>query len=466
MNFSWLPTRYAHRVIALFLTVACSLLIFAIGWTKYSSPRQKPPPATRLDLETDSSDNAGAPPHDLLRQRFGGTTLAATNQNRAISTNATAGDGYFSNWQSLGPSNVVDAGTGYAYEPSLGRVNCIAADPTNPNKLFAGAATGGIWASADGGQTWASRTDNLPLISVSSIAIDPQNPSVMYLATGDADGGATPSVGVYKSTDGGLSWSATGLVFAMTDYYQIYRLTVHPSLPGKVFAATNNGIYITADSGATWQQIHPQGQSNASYISWYDVKFQPNNPSIVYTIGSGAQFYRSTDGGATWQQTTVGLPDASATTRSSMAVTIAEPQAVYLLCANNSDALNGIYRSSDGGASFAQLTGGGSLAGGFGQQAWYTNCLAASATNPGELYAGGLTICRSADDGATWSTVRGTETPYYAGKTITHVDVHDLEFFGGFLYSCTDGGLHRTADGGANWTVSQRIARHRPALWG
>ena len=417
------------------LSISCTISILAVAGVHYWLRRN-----LELSPRLHEVDNdAGPPPPDLQRKRFGGGLQQIGSRTKAL-----ASTNYVSNWQSLGPKNVVSVG-----EPRLGRVNCITADPTNSNKLFVGAASGGVWISLDGGQTWTPRTDNLPVLGVSSIVVDPNNSSVVYMATGDADDSITPSIGVYKSVDGGLSWAPTGLTFAMTDYHLIYRLTIHPTVSGTVYAATDSTIYVTKDAGSTWQQINPQGANNSSNITWYDIKFAPSNSSTLYTIGYGAQFYRSTDSGVTWQQTTVGLPATSAIGRSAMAVTAAEPQSVYLLCSDYStDALYGIYRSTDGGISFAPLPDGGTVAADFGQQSWYDTCLAASPSNPVKLYAAGVHISQSLNHGSTWQSVG-------AG---THVDVHDLEFIDGYLYACTDGGVHRTADGGAHWTdLSQSL---------
>ena len=117
------------------------------------------------------------------------------------------------NWHSLGPVNMP------AY---MGRVNCIAARPGQPDTLFVGTPGGGVWRSDDGGATWVPRSDFLSVLGVSAIVIDPSSPETVYIATGDADAGVTPSIGVWKSIDGGTNWAGTGLSWPLTEYRQIY----------------------------------------------------------------------------------------------------------------------------------------------------------------------------------------------------------------------------------------------------
>src|SRR5260221_13254907 len=133
------------------------------------------------------------------------------------------------------------------FEPSMGRVNFVTLSPTNNQHLFACSASGGLWASADGGQTWQPRTDHLPVLGTSGAVIDLQHPNVIYLATGDADARDTPSIGVWKSTDSGVNWSATGLAWPESAYAAIYRLLMHPVNTNRLFAATSDGIYSSTN---------------------------------------------------------------------------------------------------------------------------------------------------------------------------------------------------------------------------
>jgi len=125
---------------------------------------------------------------------------------------------YSSNtWSLVGPPTIVNPNSYTAY-PGMGRVNVVAVDPTTNNIMYAGAATGGVWKTMDGGMSWQSVSDFLAGMGVSDIIVSPANSNIIYVATGDKDGYNTPSIGLYKSIDGGLTWNPTGLVFNFSDY--------------------------------------------------------------------------------------------------------------------------------------------------------------------------------------------------------------------------------------------------------
>ncbi len=324
------------------------------------------------------------------------------------------------------------------YETSMGRVNCVDASPGLPNRLFIGTPDGGVWRSDDGGATWLPRTDFLPVLGVSSIVIDPVNTNTIYIATGDADGGDSYSIGVWKSLDGGTNWAATGLAWPLNTYNSIYKLAINPGNSQQLFAATTAGLYVTYNGGATWQQSNPGGNSVC-----YDVEFQPASSTTLYLACQGANYLRSTNLGTNWTHVTAGLP-ATGVDRSILGVSADNPLAVYILYGNAADgSLYGIYRSVDGGVTF-NLQGSNTLSAlMFDGQEAYDLALGVSPTNYNELYAAGNLIGSSPDGGVTWQTAT------YAG---THVDVHGVTFLNGTLYACTDGGIHQTTDGGADWT--------------
>jgi photosystem II stability/assembly factor-like uncharacterized protein len=162
------------------------------------------------------------------------------------------------NWKPLGPDNSPGGYNG------IGRINCIGFHPTDPNTFWVGSPAGGLWKTTDGGKTWATYTDNLPVLGVTSIAVDYTNPQIIYIATGDGDNaygipgqpsaGYTQSVGVLKSTDGGVTWKSTGLHWDVEQTYLIGTLLIHPVYPNILLAATSDGIYKTENGGDTWKK--------------------------------------------------------------------------------------------------------------------------------------------------------------------------------------------------------------------
>ena len=145
----------------------------------------------------------------------------------------------------MGPYNAPSNG-------GIGRINNVAFHPKHNDTIYAGAPAGGLWVSYDDGQSWQTFTDELTNIGVSDLAIDPVHPDTMYLATGDRDAADTYSFGLLKSTDGGVTWSSTGLSYNVNQNYRIGRVVVHPDSTNIVIAATNGGVYRSTNYGSTF----------------------------------------------------------------------------------------------------------------------------------------------------------------------------------------------------------------------
>lgn len=346
-------------------------------------------------------------------------------------------------WTPLGPYSWVNS----SYNPGMGRVNVIEEDPNDPNTIFVGAPAGGLWRSTDNGSTWSGLTDNLPTLGVSGIVIDPNNSQLMYISTGDGDGADTYSNGVLKSTDGGITWNSTGLNWQTSQSRTTRRLLMDPNNSSVLFCAASNGLFRTADAGATWTQIMSG--------SMRDVEFHPNDPNVVYTCTD--EFYRSTDGGLTFSKVTSGLPSAANVNRMSVAVSPATPNTVYALCGKSSDGgFEGLYRSTDSGISWTQMSStpnifgydaGGNDSGG---QSSYDMALEADETTPGLIYSGGINVWKSTNGGSSW--INCTVWTYPNSTGYTHADIHALHMVGGRLYCGSDGGIFRSFDQADNWT--------------
>jgi hypothetical protein len=348
-------------------------------------------------------------------------------------------------WTALGPSS---SNGGYA---GVGRLNSIAFHPTNATTFWVGSPAGGLWKTTTGGASWTTLTDNLPVMGVSAIVIDPSNTSTMYIATGDRDAGDTYSVGVLKSTNGGSSWSATGLSYTVSQNIKVKGLIINPSNSLILLAATSNGIYRTTNGGTSWT-LEESGD-------FQEILFKPGDPATVYasSIGS-AQIFKSVNGGDTWSQVT----SFSGIYRIALAVTPANPAVVGALCSNNYDyGFGGYYTSTNSGASFGlkyaatsvNLLGWDAAGGDAGGQGWYDLCLSISPTNANVIYAGGVNTWKSSNGGANWAI----STMWYGGTGVpeVHADKHYMAFSPvstGTLYQCNDGGLYKTSDGGATWT--------------
>ena len=364
------------------------------------------------------------------------------------------------NWTSLGPNSWTRA-NGSNVAPGLGRVSAIAFHPTNSSIIFLGTPAGGLWKSTDAGATWSTNTENLTVLGISAIVIDPTNTNVMYIATGDYDSQDTYSIGVLKSTDGGATWNTTGLNWTVTQSRTISKLLIHPTFPDTLYAATSSGIYRTGNAGTTWSQ---RISSN-----WKDIEFKPGVPTTVYGV-TNTQFWKTTNRGDNWTQTTTGVP--AGTNRFNIGVSSNNANYVYLFASRSDNSgFMGMYRSTDSGVSFAtQSTTPNILGYDFGVitppfpppqtgadeggQGNYDLAFAVSPTDANKIYTGGINIWKSTDGGVNWT--RKTHWKYNAtfpaaDPAYVHADVHHLEFNGSTLFTGTDGGFFKSTDGGTNW---------------
>jgi photosystem II stability/assembly factor-like uncharacterized protein len=345
------------------------------------------------------------------------------------------------NWTEMGPSQ---SPGGYS---GLGRVNCVYTQPTNPNIIWAGSASGGLWKSTDAGTTWSSTTDDLPTLGVTDIAFDPTNPSIMYIATGDGDASDTYSVGVLKSTDGGTTWNTTGLFWNVWQQVTLSRLIIHPTNP-LILIAAGNGIHRSTDGGATWSQV--------STGTYRDMEMKPGSPDTLYASGTSGQVVRSTNGGVSWVLSSGGLPGGGG--RVALGVTPANSDYVYALIANSSNSgFRALCRSTNNGESWTimsttpNLLGWASDGSDLGGQGWYDLAVTVSQTNPDEVYTGGVNNWKSTNGGVSWTII----SMWYNIGTVAevHADQHNLAFVPGtnILYAGNDGGVYRTTNGGVSW---------------
>jgi photosystem II stability/assembly factor-like uncharacterized protein len=374
-------------------------------------------------------------------ERFDPSMAFRENQKyRAMMGTANAG-----NWTLIGPSTSIPIGGG------AGRLNFVRIHPTDPNTIFVGAPAGGLWKSTDGGATWSTNTDHLSqVIGCTDLAIDPNNPDIMYLATGDGDGGDTYTIGILKSIDGGTTWNTTGLSYFMANTRQISKILLDPNNTSTLLVASSAGVFRSTDAAATF--------TNVQTGSFKDMEFKPGDPNTVYV--SGTEVYRSNNNGQNWTKVTLGLPASALVSRLALAVTANDNNYVYVLAAKAAPdfGFEGIYRSTNGGSTFTKITtstpvnvlGWNSNGGDTGGQGWYDLTIAASPTNKDEIITGGVNLWRSTNGGSSF-TLNGHWTG--SGAPYTHADNHDIIFVNGTTaYVANDGGLYKTTDNGASWT--------------
>ncbi len=327
-------------------------------------------------------------------------------------------------WTALGPSDAI-GGT------NLGRVNAIAINPNNPNVIYMGAPGGGVWKTTNGGMSWSTTTGDLPTLSIGDIAIDPTDPKNLYIATGDAFGysvpfwGGTYAVGVWRSTDAGNTWSATGLSFSLGQNRTIRRLVIHPTNPHILLAATSAGLFRTVNAGLQWTSLWND--------STYDVKFNPANGDIVYATTTEVK--KSTNAGATW------IPlagTACSGSRYSIEVARSNPDVLYTLCSNGN--VGTVQKSINGGNTWAMTAPPGAFLYGY-----YDTVLAVSPVDPDVVIVAGFDMKKTTNGGTAWASV----------NTAGHVDNHCVRFAtdsSTTIFCGNDGGLFKTTDGGNTWS--------------
>lgn len=358
-------------------------------------------------------------------------------------------------WSQVGPLNINTRNEG------IGRVNRLAFHPTSENTIYAATAGGGLWKTVNGGASWQPLTDGIPNLNISDVAVNPQNPNIIYIVTGDADGGGGSvgisygknSTGVLKSEDGGITWIITGLKWKETDGLIGYKLLMHPANFNILLVASNDGIYYTDDAAKTWSKVLV-----SQHV--FDIEFMPNNASIVYAGASGGKFFRSTNGGLDW--TLKYIHPNTLSDRVSIAVTPDRTPDVYMLIGNRYDknrydssyAFNGIYYSDNSGESGSWVKRSSYLPNVFsgngtdtiGRQQRYNNSLAVSPFDNTKLVVGGISI---------WRSNNGGDSIVYEDSDLEnyHVDIHELVYApsGNALYAATDGGVYKSLNNGDTW---------------
>ena len=357
-----------------------------------------------------------------------------------------------SNWIAKGPINtpiIMSNGK----RRGNGRVNCITFDPNDQYIIWIGSPAGGLWKTVDGGSNWTTGTDNLPVIGVSSIAIDPTNTQNMLIVTGDAHASDTYSIGVLKSTDGGNTWGTTSLSYNISQEKAINKVIINPNNPDSVYAVTNSNIMISTDGGNNWSITGAIGR-------WRDIEFKPGTPSTIYaakqSISGGSNIYRTTNGGANWSVINSGVA-SSGKYRPLIAVTPSNPEVIYALYSASDYSLHGLYKSSDGGNTWVLQSNSPNILGratdgtSTGGQSWYDLSLAVATDNENELYVGGINLWRTTDGGQNWNinASSGNSSNY----SYMHVDQHAAEFnpLNNIAYVGNDGGFYKYMDNLNKW---------------
>ena len=337
-----------------------------------------------------------------------------------------------------------------------GRAIAVTGVPSQPNTYYFGAVSGGVWKTTDGGITWDPLFDKVTTTSsIGAIAVSDSDPNVIYAGSGEAciRGNISFGDGVYKSTDAGKTWTNVGL----KDTRHIGAIIIHPTNPDIIFVAalghaygpnTERGIFRTRDGGKTWDKVlYIDDRTGA-----IDVVFDPQNPHILFaamwegwrtpwTLNSGGAkdgLYRSSDDGATWKRLEGdGLPEGPLG-RIGVSVSGADSNVVYALIEAKK---GGLYRSDDGGGKWSLINDDHR----FRQRAWYFTHVWADPKDPNRVYIANTGLYRSIDGGKSFERLPAPHGDHHA----LWIDPNNPNR----LINGNDGGATISVDGGKNWTT-------------
>lgn len=391
--------------------------------------------------------NQRAYPDNIINKRA--ITEARTQFKDIMSTRSSQEN----DWEFLGPLN-----TG-------GRITDAAISPDNNDHLYVTTAVGGVFRTFDKGQNWEPIFDDIAVPSIGNIAIAPSNAQRIYIGTGEANGSATSGAflgnGVYRSDNGGDTWTATGL----EDSNHIGRIVVDPQDQDRVFAAATGilygknderGIYRTINGGDDWEQVLFVTDSTAAI----DIVMNPIDTDTLFAAmwertrkpyqrdyaGVSSAVHRSVDGGDTWEVLTNGLPTSNDQTgRIGLAISESNPNTIYARYTTNeiTNTFDGVYKSTDSGNTWT-LISNSSVNGVDSSFGWYFGNIRVHPDDEDELYILGQLLFRTQNGGASWQSVSGM-----------HVDHHAMDFSrtdSDFILAGNDGGAYISENRGVTWT--------------
>jgi len=434
-----------RRAVLVFIVMG---LVFGAGW--YGSTQEP-----RATPDTAALDEPGRVPSEYgwIQRTFPHFTADADVYRRAFvevqELRTAAKSATFGAWQAVGPTNIG------------GRISDIEFDPIDPTRVYAAASTGGVFKSTDTGETWRPIFDQQPVMSIGDIAVDPTNPQILYVGTGEANGGHNNFAGggVYKSSDAGATWTFAGL----ENTTSIGRILVDPQKPNRVFVAAigsyfiptpERGLYRSEEGGPPWEKVLFINDSTGVI----DLVMRPDSTDVLFAAawqrvrrlsgaqlsGEGSGIYKSIDGGDTWARldSTNGLPHGPAG-RIGLALCASVPDVMYALYTNGTSYL-GLYRTNDGGETWFDADPDRELPSGFSNFSWFFGQVRVAPDDPDLAYVMDVRFMRSVNGGQTWTRQSGT-----------HVDHHALAFHPldpSFIINGNDGGLAISQNGGATWS--------------
>lgn len=355
----------------------------------------------------------------------------------------------------------------------MGRLSDVVGIPGPSKTLFVAAAGGGIWKSTNNGQTWRPVFDDKRVISMGMLAIAPSDTMQVWAGTGEPNlrNSIEPGGGIYKSTDGGITWKLMGLEKTQ----HIGEIAVHPTNPNIVYVAAlgaawgpnpERGIYKTEDGGTTWKLV----KFISDKVGFVDVKLDPSNPNVVWAAswevirtpyslksgGPGSGLWKSTDAGANWTEVKGNGFPTGLKGRIRIGIAPSNPRVMYtmveaqrpelgttVVVPEQNPPLNGLYRSTDGGSTWAQMNN-------INVRPFYYSNVFVDPKNPDRVYFSSTQL-QVSDDGG--KTARNAAQQVHVDDHAMWIDPNDPERWA----IANDGGIAITMDKGGNFMQGQNI---------
>jgi photosystem II stability/assembly factor-like uncharacterized protein len=365
-----------------------------------------------------------------------------------------------SSWQSLGPFDFDKTAASTSYACGAAHVYTIEKSKSDPNTVYAGTATAGLWKSVDNGKSWTLATPNLLINSVRALEISFNDPKIVYF-TSDLDGK------VYKTTNGGTSWSMTGDATFNSVSHACTDIIMHPIFSNVLLLASDQGLYRSNNSGITWTLIQAG--------IFQELEFHPHLPNIVYAVkqvSNRTEFYKSIDHGLTFIQKTNGWPVPALLgdqRRTEIAVSPNDSNKIYAVLTGQVGFASGLHSmliSNDAGESWSSTCCGAALLNfpsptnpnlmhwsddgqGSGGQYYYDLALAASPNDADSVLVAGVNLWFSTDGANSFSCPAQWDHSYK--DNYVHADIHDIRFYDNEIWIACDGGIFYSVDNGVNF---------------
>ncbi|MCK5051597.1 MAG: T9SS type A sorting domain-containing protein [Candidatus Cloacimonetes bacterium] len=459
-----MKTRFIAFIVIVIIFVVVGILLFKLvpKHKKISHPEFiETPYGGKIKKEPKALPNEwfgyqrAYPYHEIKHEYY----LEALQQATELHSQTRGNREY--NWELAGPVNVG------------GRITDLAIHPSSPQTWYIGAASGGIYKTTDEGVNWENIFTDAPVIAIGDLAIDPNNENIIYAGTGEANSSSFSFVGdgLYKSVNAGESWQHIGL----ENSAYIGRIIVDHSNSERVFVAATGtlfspneerGIYRSDDGGLNWDRKLFVTDSTAAI----DLVQHPTDPDILYASmwermrgreyrrsgGLSSGIYKSTDGGDTWDELTSGLPSHDGVGRIGLTIAKSNPEVLYAFYDQQpvgGYSYLGIFKTTDGGASWNQTNDWNitDMNSSFG---WYFGQICVDPANENRVYAMGVALCRTENGGNNWQVIAD-----YGNMDEIHVDHHAMiiDEFTGRIVEGNDGGLYTSDDYGNNWDKIDNI---------